>query len=78
MKWTKLFCIISTIINILGCWVMWEAVVRPLRNMIPGGWDKNFPAPFYIFEAPIWFWHDLAITLIITGTIVLAYLAFKD
>lgn len=57
---------------------MWEAVVRPLINMIPGGWDKSFSSPFYIFNAPIWLWHDLAITLILIGTIILVYVAFKD
>jgi hypothetical protein len=78
MKWTKLFCIISTAINILGCWLMWEAVVRPLRNMVPGGWDKNFPSPFYPYDAPIWVWHAPEIRLHIMGPRALAYLAFKD
>jgi len=63
----------SVIASVLGCWIMWEAVVRPLRIM--AGWNSNFPSPFYIFNAPIWFWHDFAIFLIILSTLVLGYLA---
>jgi len=66
----------SVIASVLGCWIMWEAVVRPLRIM--AGWNSNFPSPFYLFNAPIWFWHDIAIFLIILGTLVLAYLAAAE
>jgi hypothetical protein len=60
---------------ILAEWVMWEAVVKPLKNCCPGAWSRDFPAPFYVFEAPIWLWHDLSITIVIVCSVVLAYLA---
>ncbi len=60
----------------IGVWILWEAVIRPLRNI--AGWDREFPSPFYIFEAPIWFWHDLGMTLIVVGALVLAYYAFRN
>jgi hypothetical protein len=47
--------LLGIVINMLGCWVMWESVVKPLKSMVQGGWSKEFPAPFYLWEAPIWF-----------------------
>jgi hypothetical protein len=70
--------VLGIIMNILGCWIMWEAVVKPLRSMAPGGWSREFPSPFYIFEAPIWLWHDLALTLIVFGTGLLGYVAIRN
>ncbi len=69
--------IICVILNILAAWIMWEAVVKPLRSAAPGGWSRSFPAPFYLWEAPVWFWHDLAIALIIFSTATLAYIAIE-
>ena len=71
----KLLVVISLTLIILGEWVMWEAVVKPLKDMNPKAWDKDFPAPFYIFYAPLWFWHDLSITLVVACSCLLAYLA---
>jgi len=71
----KMFVVISLTLIILGEWVMWEAVVKPLKDMNPKAWDKDFPAPFYIFYAPLWFWHDLSITLVVACSCLLAYLA---
>jgi hypothetical protein len=68
----------AIIFNVLGVWIMWEAVVKPLKSAAPNAWNYNFPSPFYIFVAPIWFWHDLAILLIILGTAVLAYITIAD
>ena len=74
MKIKRLLVPLAIAFNVLGCWVHWECVVKPLRNLV--GWGKvMFPSPFYLFEAPIWFWHDLAYTLIIAGTIILSYFA---
>ena len=67
--------IICVVLNILAAWIMWEAVVKPLRSAAPDGWSRDFQAPFYLWEAPVWFWHDLAITLIIFPTAILAYIA---
>jgi hypothetical protein len=66
------------IMNILGCWIMWEAVVKPLRSMAPGCWSRSFPSPFYLWWAPIWLWHDLALTLIVFGTGLLGYIAVMN
>ena len=63
---------------ILGEWVMWEAVVKPLKSMNPKAWDKGFPAPFYIFYAPLWFWHDLSIMLVVVCGCLLAFLALDS
>jgi len=63
---------------ILGEWVMWEAVVKPLKSANPASWSRDFPAPFYIFYAPIWFWHDLSIALVIFSSAALAYLALNS
>ena len=52
-------------------------VVKPLRSAAPDGWSRDFQAPFYLWEAPVWFWHDLAITLIIFSTAILAYIAIE-
>jgi len=71
----KMFVVISLTLIILGEWIMWEAVVKPLKSMNPKAWDKDFPAPFYIFYAPLWFWHDLSITLVVACSCLLAYLA---
>ena len=73
----RLLLPIAIILNVLGCWVHWECVVKPLRSLV--GWGKTmFPSPFYLFNAPIWFWHDLAYLLIIVGTIILAYYALWE
>ena len=63
---------------LLGEWVMWEAVVKPLKDMNPKAWDKDFPAPFYIFYAPLWFWHDLSIMLVVVCGCLLAFLALDS
>jgi hypothetical protein len=68
----------AIIFNALGVWIMWEAVVKPLKSAAPNAWNTGFPSPFYIFVAPIWFWHDLAILLIILGTAVLAYITIAE
>ena len=73
----KLLVVVCLTLIVLGEWVMWEAVVRPLKDVNPKAWDKDFPAPFYIFYAPIWFWHDLSITLVIVSAVILAYLALR-
>jgi hypothetical protein len=62
---------------LLGEWIMWEAVVKPLKNAYPQAWSRDFPSPFYIFYAPIWFWHDLSITMVIVSAVILAYLALR-
>ena len=74
-KLRKMLVVISLTLIILGEWIMWEAVVKPLKDMNPKAWDKDFPAPFYIFYAPLWFWHDLSITLVVVCSAILAYLA---
>jgi hypothetical protein len=75
MKWRWAVSIVCLVVNMLSVWILWEAVVRPLKSCCPGGWSRNFPAPFYLWEMPIWFWHDLAITLIIISSAVLAWLS---
>jgi len=62
---------------ILAEWVMWEAVVKPLKDCCPSAWSREFPAPFYLFYAPIWLWHDLSIALVVACSAVLAYLALR-
>ena len=71
----KLLVVVCLTLILLGEWVMWEAVVKPLKDMNPKAWGKDFPAPFYIFYAPIWFWHDLSIAIVVVCSAVLAYLA---
>jgi hypothetical protein len=73
----KLLVVVCLALIILWEWVMWEAVVKPLKDMNPRAWDRGFPSPFYIFTAPIWFWHDLSITLVIASAVILAYLALN-
>ena len=63
---------------LLGEWVMWEAVVKPLKDMNPASWDRGFPSPFYVFYAPIWLWHDLSITLVVVCGCLLAFLALDS
>jgi len=65
-------------LNVLAEWVMWECVVKPLKDMNPASWSKEFPSPFYLWYAPIWFWHDLSIALVIFSSAVLAYLALNS
>jgi len=77
MSIRALLITIGIILIVLGCWVNWEAVVKPLKSMTPGAWDKGFPSPFYLWYAPIWVWHDLSYTLIIIGTIILGYYSIK-
>ena len=73
----KLLVVVCLTLIILGEWVMWEAVVKPLKDMNPKAWDRGFPSPFYIFYAPIWLWHDLSITLVIISAAILSYLALN-
>ena len=47
-----LLIVLGIVFIVLGCWVHWEAVVKPLKSMA-GAWDREFPSPFYIFYAPI-------------------------
>ena len=63
---------------LLGEWVMWEAVVKPLKDMNPKAWDRGFPSPFYVFYAPIWLWHDLSIMLVVVCGCLLAFLALDS
>ena len=65
-------CLVSIV---LAEWIMWEAVVKPLKNCCPGSWNIEFPSPFYIFWASIWLWHDLSIFIVIICSIILVYLA---
>ena len=74
----NLLVVLCLTLILLGEWVMWEAVVRPLKDACPGAWSKDFPAPFYLWWAPIWFWHDLSITLVIVCSAILAYIALLD
>jgi hypothetical protein len=76
-KLRKLLVVVCLALIILGEWVMWEAVVKPLKDMNPRAWDRGFPSPFYVFYAPIWLWHDLSITLVIVSAVILAYLALN-
>jgi hypothetical protein len=71
----KLLVVVCLVLIILGEWIMWEAVVKPLKNMNPASWSRDFPSPFYIFYAPLWFWHDLSIAIVVVCSAVLAYLA---
>ena len=71
----NLLVVLCLTLILLGEWVMWEAVVRPLKDMNPRAWDRDFPAPFYLWWAPIWLWHDLGITLVVFSSVPLAYLA---
>jgi hypothetical protein len=64
-------------LTVLGEWVMWEAVVKPLKDANPASWGRFFPSPFYVFYAPIWFWHDLSITMVVVSAVILAYLALR-
>jgi hypothetical protein len=73
----RLLVVLCLTLIILGEWIMWEAVVKPLKNMNPASWSRDFPSPFYIFTAPIWFWHDLSITLVVISSIILSYLALN-
>jgi hypothetical protein len=73
----KILVVVCLALTLLGEWVMWEAVVKPLKDMNPRAWDRGFPSPFYVFYAPIWLWHDLSITLVIVSAVVLAYLALN-
>ena len=63
---------------LLGEWIMWEAVVKPLKVMNPASWDRGFPSPFYFFWAPIWFWHDLSIALVVVCACILTYFALSN
>ena len=74
----NLLVVLCLVVILLGEWVMWEAVVRPLKDACPGACSKGFPAPFYIFYAPIWLWHDLSITLVVACSAILAYIALLD
>jgi len=60
---------------VLGEWIMWEAVVKPLKDANPKTWSRDFPSPFYIFWAPIWFWHDLSIAIVVACSSILTYIA---
>ena len=71
-----LLIVLGIVFIVLGCWIHWEAVVKPLKSMARA-WDRDFPAPFYFFYAPIWLWHDLAYLLIILGGIILGYYAVR-
>ena len=74
----KMLVVISLTLVILGEWVMWEAVVKPLKSMNPEAWDRGFPSPFYVFYAPLWFWHDLSIMLVVVCGCLLAFLALDS
>jgi hypothetical protein len=73
----KLLVVVCLTLIVIGEWIMWEAVVKPLKDANPGAWDRGFPSPFYVFYAPLWFWHDLSITLVIVSAVILAYLALR-
>ena len=73
----NLLVVLCLTLILLGEWIMWEAVVKPLRSCCTGGWSRDFPSPFYIFYAPIWFWHDLSITMVVVSAVILTYLALR-
>ena len=74
----KLLVVVCLTLIILGEWIMWEAVVKPLKDMNPASWDRGFPSPFYIFTAPIWFWHDLSILMVVASSCLLAFFALGN
>lgn len=78
MSIRALLITIGIILVVLGCWANWEAVVKPLKSAAPNAWSKDFPSPFYLWYAPIWFWHDLSYTLIIIGTVILGYYSVRN
>lgn len=73
----RILCILSLLSIFLGVWISWEAVVKPLKSIAPNAWGKDFPSPFYFWNAPIWVWHDLYILIILVGASILAYYALK-
>jgi len=66
--------LVLLVLNILAVWIMWEAVVKPLKSCCPSAWSRDFPASFYLWSMPVWVWHDLAITVVIVCSVILAYL----
>jgi hypothetical protein len=74
----KILVVISLTLIVLGEWIMWEAVVKPLKDANPNAWSRDFPSPFYVFKAPIWFWHDLSITMVIVSGVMLSILALNN
>ena len=76
VDWRAVLVPFGLVLVVVGCWVHWEAVVKPLKSLARA-WDRGFPAPFYLWEAPIWFWHDLAYTLIIAGALIISYYALR-
>jgi hypothetical protein len=67
--------LVCLVLILLAEWVMWECVVNPLIGLCMCDASREIPAPFYLFYAPIWFWHDLSITIVIVCSTALAYLA---
>jgi len=74
----KLLVVVCLVLIYLSEWIMWEAVVKPLKSMNPVSWSRDFPSPFYVFTAPIWFWHDLSITLVLVCSSLLSYFALNN
>jgi len=70
--------VVCLVLLVLAEWIMWEAVVKPLKSCCPSAWARDFPFPFYLWEAPVWLWHDLSIALVIACASVLAYLALRS
>lgn len=63
------------VLGVIAEWIHWEVE----KGMIK--WDvryKPFPAPFYAWWWPRWFWEDFSITLAILAMSVLAYLALSS
>ena len=76
-KARRIAVVICLVMIILAEWIMWEAVVKTLKNCCPKSWSREFPSPFYIFEAPIWLWHDLSIAIAIASAATLTYIALN-
>ena len=78
IKAKRILIPLAIVFNTLACWIHFEAVVKPLKSCCPQCMNRMFPSPFYLWWAPIWFWHDLAYTLIVIGTLILGYYAIKN
>ncbi len=61
---------LAILLNALGCWTHWEAVV--MESVAERRWEV------YLFYVPVFFWHVLGYLLIVIGTLILGYYTIKN
>ena len=71
----RVLVVICMALLVLGLWINWECVVKPLASHQWSRIHMLFPSPFYLWQWEICIWNDFSYTLIFISGLILGILA---